>query len=69
MVQIANMIELGQIRAGIVVGTEERTLPGREHDRIAQRHYDPDSTADQDGDRVADHRLGKLCGAAGRIAG
>ncbi len=37
IVQVANMIELGQIRAGVVVGTECGRAAGREHDRPSQR--------------------------------
>ncbi len=51
MVQVANMIELGQIRAGVVVGTEcgralvENTIEVLNHDRSLTRETIKDSIA------------------------
>ena len=68
MIQIANMIELGQIRAGLVVGTESgRQLVEHTIESLnAATHLD--AAADQDGHRLVDDWLGQLCRAAGRPA-
>ena len=59
MLQIANMIELGQIQAGLVVGCESgRALVETTIERLtATTRY---AEANQDGRRVADHRLGQF---------
>ena len=64
MVQVANMIELGQIQAGLVVGTEsarplvENTIAALNADDVA------DARADEAGRGLADDRLGQRRGAA-----
>ena len=67
IVQVANMIELGQIRAGLVVGTESsRPLV---ETTIAALNADMSLTREQVklADRLAHDRLGQRRGAAGTI--
>ena len=64
MVQVANLIELGQIRAGLVVGTEDsRALLGK-HDRRAESRPVADAREREAGVCLADDRLGQRRGAA-----
>ena len=57
VVQVANMIELGQIRAGVVVGTGNRPRPGRKHDSPTQCRYVAVAQRHQERLRLADDRL------------
>ena len=66
IVQVANMIELGQIRAGVVVGTENGPPTGRKHHPLPQRDDVPHTQADQAGRCLADHRLGSAAIVPGR---
>ena len=64
MVQVANMIELGQVRAGLVVGSEgSRQLVETTVETLNQRHVAHAPPAEV-GVGLVDHRFGELCGAA-----
>ncbi len=66
IVQVANMIELGQIRAGIVVGTESSRPLVENTIRLAQRRHVAHPRTSQAGRRFAHHRLGQRRRAVGR---
>ena len=68
MMQVADMIELGQIRAGVVVGTESSRAPGRNDHPPAERRHVALPRRHQAGHGLADHRFRQRGGAAGRPA-
>jgi acyl-CoA:acyl-CoA alkyltransferase len=60
MLQAANMIELGQVRAALVVGTENGRPLGRDDDCGVERQPDDHAAASEVRFRFVDHRLGQL---------